>query len=137
MGLVRTLDRAAAFGRGEEASMRLRSDIWVKAYLRTCASHGAHGVEVRHGDDDAGAIYIKIARLDGTASAFGPAPAGWDGAASERKWIPLTKDPVGVERDIDEMLRRAAEFDTDIWIVEVEDRDGRNFLEGWLDLSGA
>lgn len=117
--------------------MRLRSDIWVKAYLRTCAIAGAHGVVVRHGDDDAGAIYIKIARLDGTASAYGPAPAGWDGAAHERRWIALTRDGAAPEREVDELLRRAFEFDSDVWIIEIEDREGRSFLEDWLDRSGA
>lgn len=117
--------------------MRLRSDIWVKAYLRTCASHGAHGVVVRHGDDDAGAIYIKIARLDGTATAFGPAPAGWDGAAVDRRWIQLTTGEGANEREVDLMLERMMEFDRDIWIIEVEDRQGRSFLDDWLDRSGA
>lgn len=121
----------------DEAQMRLRSDIWVKAYLRTCASHGAHGVVVRHGDDDAGAIYIKIARLDGTATAFGPAPAGWDGAAVDRRWIQLTTGEGANEREVDLMLERMMEFDRDIWIIEVEDRQGRSFLDDWLDRSGA
>lgn len=113
--------------------MRLRSDIWVKAYLRACAVQGAHAVVVRHGDDDAGAIYIKIAALDGTARMFGPAPAGLDGAASERKWVALTRDAKTPERDVDQMLSREAEFDPDVWIIEVEDREGRSFLDGWLD----
>lgn len=117
--------------------MRLRSDIWVKAYLRTCAASGAHAVVVRHGDDDAGAIYIKVSRLDGTAMAFGPAPAGWDGAATDRRWIALTGATQHPERDVDEMLRRESEFDPDVWIVEVEDKSGRNFLDGWLDDRGA
>lgn len=111
--------------------MRLRSDIWVKAYLRTCASGGAHAAIVRHGDDDAGAIYIKIARLDGTAAVFGPAPAGLDAVSAERQWVPVLKAGTA-ERDADARLAREAEFDSDVWIVEVEDRGGRHFLDGWL-----
>lgn len=115
--------------------MRLRSDIWVKAYIRTCAANGVHAVVVRHGNDDAGAIYIKITRLDGTASAFGPAPAGWEGAASDRKWIGLTRDAGSPERDVDQLLARQAEYDPDLWLVEVEDRRGRHFLDSWIDRS--
>lgn len=118
-----------------ERDMRLRSDIWVKAYIRTCAANGAHAVVVRHGDNDAGAIYIKIARLDGTAAAFGPAPAGWDGAASDRKWTKLTRDSTSPERDVDHLLARHAEYDPDLWLVEVEDRQGRHFLDSWIDAS--
>ena len=44
--------------------MRLKSEIWVKAYLRRCTVNGASGVVARHGDDDAGAIFIKIVRQD-------------------------------------------------------------------------
>lgn len=112
--------------------MRLRSDIWVKAYLRTCLVQGAHAVVVRHGDDDAGAIYIKIARLDGTACIFGPAPAGLDGAAGERSWVLLTRNAQALEREVDQLLMREAEFDPDLWILEVEDRAGRSFLDTWL-----
>ena len=112
--------------------MRLRSDIWVKAYLRAVATQGAHAVVVRHGDDDAGAIYIKVVAQDRTARAFGPAPAGLDGAEQERKWIALTSKAAACERDIDYLLEREAEFDPDLWIVEVEDREGRCFLDGWL-----
>lgn len=112
--------------------MRLRSDIWVKAYLRTCSVNGANAVVARHGDDDAGAIYIKIVKLDRTAIAYGPAPAGLDGAAIDRRWIRLTRSSEAPERDVDHMLMREAEFDPDLWIIEVEDRNGRSFLDDWL-----
>ncbi len=112
--------------------MRLRSDIWVKAYLRACSGQGAHGFVVQHGDDDAGAIYIKIARLDGTARLFGPAPAGLDEAAGERRWVELTRALQTPERDVDQMLAREAGFDPDLWIIEVEDREGRSFLDTWV-----
>ena len=66
--------------------MRLKSEIWVKAYLRRCQHEGADAVLVRRGDTDAGAIYIKVSRLDGTAALFGPAPAGLDEAREDRRW---------------------------------------------------
>jgi hypothetical protein len=113
--------------------MRLRAEFWVKAYIRRCAIAGAPAVVVRHGDDDAGAIFIKINRLDGTCLVFGPAPAGLTGAESDRRWIPLLA-PHGVgEREADNLLAREAEFDSDLWLVEVEDARGRHFLDGELD----
>ncbi len=69
--------------------MRLRAEFWVKAYIRRCAVEGASAVVVRHGDDDAGAIFIKVDRLDGTCAVFGPAPAGLVGAESDRRWVAL------------------------------------------------
>lgn len=110
--------------------MRLKSEIWVKAYLRRCHHEGAAAVLVRRGDADAGAIYIKVSRLDGTALLFGPAPAGLEESRVERRWQPCL-EPVA-EADADAYLERQITFDADIWIVAVEDGAGRHFLEDWL-----
>jgi hypothetical protein len=112
--------------------MRLKAEIWVKAYLRRCNSQGADAVLVRRGDGDAGAIYIKISRLDGTAALYGPAPAGLEEAREERRWQACLKGDPAAEGDADAYLERQIEFDPDIWIVSVEDRQGRHFLDDWL-----
>lgn len=113
--------------------MRLRAEFWVKAYIRRCVIEGASAVVVRHGDDDAGAIFIKVNRLDGTCTVFGPAPAGAMGAESDRRWI-THLSPQGVaESEADAFLAREAGFDSDLWLIEVEDRQGRNFLDEQLD----
>ena len=111
--------------------MRLKSELWVKAYLRRCAGAGLPGVVVRRGDEDAGAIFIKIARLDRTADLYGPAPAGFSGGDGERRWT-LVAGPAADEAQIDELLAREHRLDPDLWVVEIEDRQGRGFLEDWL-----
>ncbi len=114
--------------------MRIKTGIWVKGYIRRCATAGVAAVVVRHGDDDAGAVFIRINRLDGTSLLFGPAPAGLDDAVAGRQWVPcLSTDGVG-DGEADAYLAREAEFDSDLWVVEVEDRAGRHFLDGWLAL---
>ena len=112
--------------------MRLKAEIWVKAYLRRCQHEGAAAVLVRRGDSDAGAIYIKVSRLDGTAALFGPAPAGLDVASEDRRWQPCLDGPSPTEEAADAYLARQIEFDPDVWIVSVEDRQGRHFLDDWL-----
>ena len=110
--------------------MRLRAEFWVKAYIRRCAVEGASAVVVRHGDDDAGAIFIKVDRLDGTCLVFGPAPAGLDGADSDRRWVALLS-PQGRRRRKrpTPIWTREAKFNSDLWLIEVEDRKGRHFLD--------
>jgi hypothetical protein len=109
--------------------LRLKSEIWVKAYLRRCNGDGAAAVVVHRGDTDAGVIFIKIARLDGTADLFGPAPAGLVDRR-DREWVPVRS---GVsEADVDALVRREIDMDRDIWVLEVEDRAGRHFLDDWL-----
>jgi hypothetical protein len=108
--------------------MRLKSEIWVKAYLRRCLYNGANGVIARHGDDDAGAIFIKVVRADKMAAVFSPAPAGLDEVDIDRRWVPRFKSEFVPEAEADSMLSREASFDSDMWVVEIEDRDGRHFL---------
>ena len=112
--------------------MRLKSEIWVKAYIRRCQHEGVAVALVRRGDIDAGAIYIKVSHLDGAAVLFGPAPAGFEEAREERRWQACLEPAPTSEVEVDAYLARQIEFDPDIWIVAVEDRQGRHFLEDWL-----
>lgn len=116
--------------------MRLKSEIWVKAYIRRCAVNGASAYVLRHGDDDAGAIFIKTVDRDGNALVFAPAPAGLDEAEFDRRWVASHKGKSVPDKEAQRMLEREAEFDGDLWIVEVEDREGRHFLGDDLVVSG-
>lgn len=112
--------------------MRLKSGIWVSAYLRRCNIEGASAVVRRRGAEEAGAVFIVVNRLDGTATLYGPAPqAAFDEARpSERLFTPALGAGAPVpEADIDTRLAREVKFDPDIWIIEVEDRAGRHFLD--------
>jgi hypothetical protein len=111
--------------------MRLKSAIWVGAYVRRCQIEGAYAVVRRRGAEEAGAIFIKINRLDGSADLFGPAPqtAFDDARPVDRAFTPLLKSQPAPEADVEVHLARQLKFDPDIWIVEVEDRAGRNFLD--------
>jgi hypothetical protein len=114
--------------------LRLRSDIWVAAYLRRCGVEGASAVLRRRGAAEAGAIFVKVDHLDGRATLYGPAPQS---AAVE--------PPPGVERmfvrahsgewidsgEAEGRLAREIAFDPDVWIVEVENGPAG----AWLDLA--
>ena len=54
--------------------MRLKSALWVSAYVRRCYVEGVFAAIRRRGAEEAGAIFIKVNRLDGTADVYGPAP---------------------------------------------------------------
>jgi hypothetical protein len=110
--------------------MRLRSDIWVSAYIRRCAVEDAVAALRRRGAAEAGAIFIKIDRLDGRAALFGPAPQTETGDRGvDRLWTRLHRDEWTDPLATEERLRKEINFDPDLWIVEVEDRAGRNFLD--------
>ena len=116
---------------GPSDGMRLKSGIWVAAYLRRCQVEGVAAVLRRRGSEEAGAIFIKVSRLDGTADLYGPAPqSAFDEARpSERFYSPALKGMPLPEPEIEAYLGRQVRFDPDLWIVEVEARDGRHFLD--------
>ena len=87
---------------------------------------------VRRGDEDRGAIYIKICRLDGTALLFSPAPAGLSPQGDERRWQATLGEAWLSEADVDAFLARQIDADCDLWVLAVEDPQGRHFLEDWL-----
>jgi hypothetical protein len=112
--------------------MRLKAGIWIKAYIRRLAGEGVVAVVVRHGDDDAGAVFIRVNKLDGTSLLFGPAPAGLDESQSDRPMMRVFGGHAVSDEEADRFLAREREFDSDLWIVEVEARDGRHYLDDWL-----
>jgi hypothetical protein len=111
--------------------MRLKSGIWVAGYIRRCQVEGAQAVLRRRGADEAGAVFIKVSKLDGTAEVYAPAPQSTfdEVRPSERAFVRSIKKEGSSEADAEAYLARQIKFDSDIWIVEVEDRAGRNFLD--------
>jgi hypothetical protein len=110
--------------------MRLKSSIWVAAYLRRCQTEGVFGAVRRRGAEEAGAVFVKIALLDGNAMLYAPAPqtAYDDSRPIERVFAPVSAQPVS-EQAVEKRLAREIRFDPDVWIVEIEDRAGRHFLD--------
>ena len=112
--------------------MRLKSGIWVAAYLRRCNVEGAFAAVRRRGADEAGAVFILVNRLDGTVTLYGPAPQSLfeEARPSERMFTAVLGGKTAVaEADADARIAREIKFDPDVWVIEVEDRAGRHFLD--------
>ena len=107
---------------------RIRTDFWVSAYIRRLGVAGVVAVLRRRGAPEAGAVMIKVDRLDGTAVLFGPAPQSEAAEDGDRTFAPVHRDPQIDAFAAEEKLKREVGFDPDLWIVEVEDREGRAFL---------
>jgi hypothetical protein len=110
--------------------MRLKSSIWVSAYLRRCQKEGVFGAVRRRGAEEAGAVFVKVALLDGNAMLYTPAPqtAYEDSRPFDRIFVPMTKEPVP-ESSVEQRLAKEIRFDPDAWVVETEDKAGRHFLD--------
>lgn len=109
--------------------MRLRSDVWAAALLRRAFAGEAHAAVVHRGADEAGAIFVAVDRLDGTSDLWAPAPqTDFDVADSgDRRFERLlARTP---RADLLARIASERRFDADLWLVEVEDRAGRHFIE--------
>ena len=95
----------------------------MAALIRRAELGGAFATVARKGDARAGTVIVKVfdtsarrARL--YSEAFGP-----DG---ERLWMqPIESEQEG---ELDAYLDRQARYDPDLWVVEIEDREGRHFI---------
>lgn len=107
---------------------RLKSEIFVSAYMRRCMGAGVPAMLRRRGAAEAGAIHIKIDHLDGTASLYAPAPAGEEtGAGIDRVFTKiLSRVPAA---DVEARMTREIKFDSDLWFIEIEERGDHHFLD--------
>ena len=102
---------------------RLTAEFWVSAYLNRLRLYDIPAFVVTHGDDTAGAVLVKLNTLDGNAKAF---QRSFDLMSGERAWMVLAE---GAESDVDAALAKQRSFDPDLWVIEVEDRQGRHLLD--------
>jgi hypothetical protein len=108
--------------------MRLTSDFFVSALIRQAGIAGAFAGLRRRGGAEAGAIFVIADRLDGSYQLFGPAPQSGYGENLERAFTLLHKTETVDRETIEARLDKEIRFDSDCWIVEIEDRQGRHFL---------
>jgi hypothetical protein len=110
--------------------VRLKSELWVKACIRQCAAAGLWAVVARRGDPDAGIIFVRIDLLDGRVRLFGPAMGSAFDEAGERLWAEISAAGPMTDEDARGYLDRRSAFDPDIWVVDIESRDGVSPLSG-------
>ena len=104
---------------------RLPTGLWVDALLRRVMVGGAAGFVLQKGDAERGNILVKVSTLSQSAKVFTPR-TDMDGT---RIFVDMALEGLpSEESEIDAYLRREMARDRDLWVVEIEDRDGRHFL---------
>ena len=101
--------------------MRLKTGIWVQAQIRICDRRMLPVAVLARGDSDAGAVLVKLNRLDGTCAVFSQvaAPSGGRAFATATGEAPVS------EQEADDYIARQRRYDPDLWVLEVEDPSGR------------
>lgn len=109
----------------------LSTDVWVSALIRRAELDGAFATVVRKGDQRAGDVVIKAYNTsERTARLFSQ--------SLDMQGQPLWIQPVAseMESELDAYLERRRKYDPDLWVVEVEDRQGRHFILDKVDGEG-
>tara|TARA_R110002073_G_scaffold151564_2_gene305863 strand:- start:397 stop:726 length:330 start_codon:yes stop_codon:yes gene_type:complete len=102
---------------------RLTARFWIDAYLARLRFQDIPAFVVAHGDDTGGAVLVKLNTLDGQAVLF---QRSFDLMTGDRRWVELVR---GAEAEVDQTVTRQRGFDPDLWVIEVEDREGRHLLD--------
>lgn len=103
--------------------MLLSTDVWVGALIRRAESAGAFAVVAKKGDPRAGAVLVKVlGRRQCSVKLYASALKG----EGETVWMqPLAAD---AEAELDAYVERSRRIDPDLWVVEIDDAEGRHFL---------
>ncbi len=102
---------------------RLRTDFWVGAYLNRLGTAGIPAFVTARGNSEAGSVLVRLNTLDGQSRVY---QKSFDLLHDREVWDLMGE---GEDADVDGMLQRQMSRDRDLWIIEVEDRQGRTLLD--------
>jgi hypothetical protein len=102
---------------------RLSARVWIDAYLRRLGLVNIPAYVIHKGDPTAGVVMVKVNTLDGSATCY---QRSFDLMTGERAWVVLAE---GAEASVDASIARQIGFDRDLWVIEVESREGRHLLD--------
>jgi len=105
---------------------RLPTELWVQAHLRQLGQQAIPTYVVRKGDPRAGLLILKL-NLGQPGCRVLSQSRDLDGALA---WLPAKGGELLPEADADAYIARAVQRDPDLWVVEIEDREGRHPFEG-------
>ena len=105
---------------------RLKAEFWIMANVRRCNDNGISAMVVHRGDAQGGTLVLKINQFDAGCKVLTQA-RDIDGEAG---WLVAFSGNLVPEPEADEYISRARARDSDLWVVEIESRDGWHPFEG-------
>ncbi len=105
---------------------RLKADVWIMSHVRLCSSKGVPATVARKGDLLGGTLLLKLNLLEAGCRVLSQA-RDFDGNPG---WLAAFGEALVPEAEADEYIARAVARDPDLWVVEIEHRDGWHPFEG-------
>jgi hypothetical protein len=103
---------------------RLKAGIFVRALIRRAEVAGAAAYVVKKGTEESGAVVITVTNPGVSSMLLEQARRG----NGEMVWV----KPLGDAPDQDKIrawLTKQQKFDPDLWVVEIEDKQARAFVD--------
>jgi len=104
---------------------RLKAELWVSAHIRRCFAADIPAFLRRRGDADAGTVLLKINRFDAGCTVLEPSVD----LSGNRAWLRATGPAPVEDAKAEEVIAKRLRTDPDVWVLEIEDRDGRHQLD--------
>lgn len=111
---------------GSTFPIRLKTRFQVQAAVRLGDRMNVPVTILRHGDDDAGVLLLKLNRRDLGFEVLAQTRTG----AGELVWQRVSGPAPVPEADADGYIARALKRDPDLWLIEIEDRAARPLFPG-------
>lgn len=99
--------------------------IWVSALIRRAQLAGAFATIVHRGDAERGDVVVKVMHERGRARLY--APAFNPGGPTEFEALPAGGADAD-EAEVEALIAKRLKMDRDLWVIEIEDREGRHFI---------
>lgn len=105
---------------------RIPTGLWVAAHLSRLSSQAVPAVVARRGDPQGGMVILKVNRLDLGCRVL-VQTRDLDG---DLAWLPALDGKSVADTEADSYIARQTGYDPDLWVIEVEARDGEHGFEG-------
>lgn len=105
---------------------RLPAGLWIEAQLRQLTVQAIPYYIVNKGAYYSGTVLLKLNMLENGCKIL----TQIRDLNGQLGWFSALKEETVAEAEADAYIRRAVERDPDVWVIEIEDRQGQNPFAG-------
>lgn len=105
---------------------RLPTEVWVKAHLRRCHAEAIPATVLHRGEATGGTVLLKLLLRDAKCRLLSQV-RDLDGRLG---WMSALGEAPVEEPAAEAYIARAISRDPDLWVIEIETRDGSHPFEG-------
>lgn len=101
--------------------MSLTSELIITAFIKTARSKMLDAYMVRRGDSKSGEIFLRLNNLSGQSKIY-----SYRKSNTNSYWDIYGSTSWQEDRLINDKIEKIINIDSDVWILELEDKEGLN-----------